>query len=129
MPSGFFSSSLFRRVHRGLAAEPGEALREREELLLRDAAFERDALDLVVLQLPNQLRHRRAELVHRRVGDDQVAADDAHRDGGLLLVQRGEHGDKARHVPRDQRMIGRVELRVADARGDPPQQIFVQRDS
>ena len=129
MPSCFLSSSLFSRPTRtcargqilvgvaaGPAAEARQVLHQRDELVLRDAALERDALDLVVLQLPDELGHRRADLVHRRVGDDEVAADDADGDRRLLLVQGRQHRDQPGHVARDERVIGGVELGVADAR-------------
>ena len=109
-----------------LAAEARQVLHQRDELVLGHAALEGDALDLVVLQLPDELAHRRAELVHRRVGDDHVVADDPDGDRRLLLVQRPEHRDQPRHVARDERVVRRVELRVPDAGRGPAQQVLVE---
>ena len=69
-----------------------------------------------------------ARLRHRRVGHDELVADDAERDGVLDGVQGLENRQEPFGVPADQRMVGRVELGRAHAGGEAPQQLVVVSD-
>ena len=44
---------------------------------------------------------------------------------GMLLVERLERGEQPVDVAAEERMVGGVELRGADAGGEPPQQLLV----
>ena len=60
--------------------------------------------------------------------DDELVVDNADGDRRLLLLERLESREQALDVPAEQRMVGGVELRRADAGGEPPQQFLVERE-
>ena len=59
--------------------ELGDAEHQADDFFRRDAALERDPLDLVRQQPIDQLLHAAAGLRQRRVGDDELVVDDADR--------------------------------------------------
>jgi hypothetical protein len=95
----------------------------------RHAALDRDALDLVREQPLDQILHPDARLRQRCVRDDELAIDDADGDGGERLMERFQRGEETLDVAREQRMIGRIELRGARAGRKSPEQLFVNRNS
>ncbi len=116
-------------IDRGSSAEARQLLHQRDELVLRDAPLERDSFDVVIAEPANELRHARAHLGHRGVSDDHVGADDPDDERGLLMMQLSKDRDQALHVPRDQRMVGRIELRGSHAGRDAAKQVLVERDA
>ena len=97
----------------GRSAERGHRVHELRGFLRRDAALERDPLDLVILQPLDELGHPEARLRHRRVGDDELLPDDARprsraasraaasgRQAGLRRCGRSADGQTRRAVPR-----------------------------
>ena len=123
-----------REAPRGLGAagfgrELGDAEHQPDDFLRRDAAFERDALDLVHEQPIDQVLHPAAGFGQGGVGDDELVVDDADGDRRLLLLECLEGGEQALDVAAEQRVVGGVELRGAGAGGKPPQQFFVEREA
>ena len=131
MPSDWCSSAVMRptrmcgNVHAASAASArpsaGDRMHECRCFLSRDAAFERNPLDFVILQPLDQFGHPLAGLRHRRVGHHQLRADDADRDGRLEAVQAPQDREQPFDVASDERMVGGVELRRAHAGGEAPQ--------
>ena len=63
-----------------------------------------------------------AHLRHRCIRDDQLGSDDADGERGLLMMQLSRDGDQAFDVPRDERMVGCIELRGTHAGREAAQQ-------
>ena len=89
--------------------------RQRLQLLRRDAAVERDALDAEALQPPDHFAHRLGGARQRHVADDDFLADDADRDRRLVVEQLRDRLVEALEGALHQRMRRRVELRAAQA--------------
>ena len=109
-----------------LAAERGDGLHERGELVL--GVTPRSNAMRSILWSFSRLISSVMPALALGIGvsaTTSCVADDADGDGGLLLVQRLQHGEEPVDVAADERMIGGVELRGAHARGEPPQQLFV----
>ena len=121
---------LRRGFLQGVAAERllelRELARERLELVERDLALDRDALDAHRPEPANQLAHRRAGLGHRQVADDQLVAEHADDDRGVVLVQGAKRFGQPFEIARDDRVGGRVQLDAAQRRAEAADQLVRQ---
>jgi hypothetical protein len=106
------------------ASQPRDGQHEAPRFVGDQTPLEDDPLDPVILQPLDEFAHPGARLRQRRIGDHEVAADDADSDRAELLVQCLERGQEALDVPRDERVVGRVQLRRADAGREPPKQFL-----
>src|SRR6185436_6722310 len=106
-------------------APVGELQHEREQLLSRDTASERDLLDLAVARLAREPAQRRARPRQPLPLDDDVVADEADDDAvGVLvrlLAQLGQRVDPALQ----ERMGSGVERRRPYGGGEPAHELLV----
>ena len=114
---------FLQRVSAERLLELAELARKGLELVERDVALDRDALDAHRAEPANQLAHRRAGLGHRQIADDQLVAEDADDDRRVVRVERAERFGEPLEVARDDRMAGRVQLDAAQRRAEAPEQI------
>ena len=115
---------IFQRLAGIALFEESEHFGEARQLVDRDVAGNRDALDPQRAKAPNELAHRRARLAHRQIADDQLLAENPDDDRCVVLVERADGFGQRFQIPRNDRMAGCVQLNAPQPRPEAPEQII-----
>ncbi len=99
-----------------------DCLDEARHLVCGHAAVEGDPLDAALLQPPGERPHRLA-FCNRHVVDDDLIADEADDDRWRESVQQLNGRGQRLEVPTDDRMAFRIQLRRAQRRSEPAQEL------
>ena len=92
------------------------------------AAIESDALDVQVPEPSNELGARLGGAGNRSVAHDDLVADEADGEGGLVGQEGGRGIGEGAERPADQRVRGGVELRGAHRGGEAPDELVSEAE-
>ena len=94
------------------------------ELLPREAAAERNLLDIALAQIARETDERRSAARQPRSVDDDLVVDEADDDAVRVLQRLLRRGDEVVDAALHQGMVGRVQIRAAHRGGDSADEIF-----